>query len=115
MNTFDRYQEAAKETAIYPDHGKCTMPALAYVGLGLASEAGEIAGKIKKIMRDNNGEMMSVSQRGALVDELGDVLWYIAMLASELEIGLDYCATVNITKLKSRQERGVIGGSGDKR
>ena len=106
---FTEYQMKSNMTAIYPD-GK----ALEYLCLGLASEAGEVAGKLKKIIRDNNSEITDES-RFSLSSELGDVLWYISQLALELNIPLDVVAHENIIKLQSRMDRGKISGSGDVR
>jgi NTP pyrophosphatase (non-canonical NTP hydrolase) len=85
-----------------------------YPTLGLTNEAGEVAGKIKKIFRDKAGEF-SPAEREALKGELGDVLWYLAQVCTELEISLDEVAKHNLEKLFSRQERGKIGGGGDNR
>lgn len=87
---------------------------IVYPTLGLANEAGELAGKVKKIFRDKGG-VISDADREALKGELGDVLWYLAQIATELRIGLDEIASANIAKLRSRQERGVIQGDGDNR
>lgn len=111
MNLND-YQQQASETAIYPGAGE--ILGLTYTTLGLCSEAGEIAGKVKKIIRDDNGEI-SEEKLDALSDEVGDTLWYIAQLAEELNRRLDGIAQRNLDKLNSRKERGVIGGSGDNR
>jgi NTP pyrophosphatase (non-canonical NTP hydrolase) len=103
------YQAAAKETAVFPpDSG------IVYTALGLVSEGGEVADKIKKIIRDQGGEF-SDEAREAIKKELGDVLWYVAGLAWELGFTLDDVAETNILKLSSRYERGKIGGSGDDR
>lgn len=112
QHAFDAYQKAARKTAIYPGSGE--FPGLAYVSLGLASEAGEIAGKVKKIHRDADGEI-SEEARLALADELGDVLWYLAQMASELGESLAEIARRNLDKLQDRATRGVLGGSGDTR
>lgn len=106
---FETYTTAAKQTAIYPRDR-----ALEYLALGLTSEAGEVAGKIKKVLRDEDSWFTDESHT-ALLSELGDVLWYLAMMAEELCIPLGWVAAENISKLKSRHERGVIGGSGDAR
>lgn len=111
--TFSDYQDATKETAIYPEAGTGSVLALAYVGLGLG-ETGEVQGKLKKVIRDNNGHLTD-EVREALIGELGDVLWYAARLADELDVELDLVAQENINKLLSRKERGVLGGSGDNR
>lgn len=106
---FNTYQEAALTTAIFPE-----KDALPYLALGLASEAGEVAGKAKKVIRDNGG-VLSEEKARAIADEAGDVLWYLSVLASHLGVSLDYLANRNIDKLVDRRERGVLGGSGDNR
>jgi NTP pyrophosphatase (non-canonical NTP hydrolase) len=109
MMTFDDYQEVAVKTAIYPVGDMVIYPAL-----GLCSEAGEVAGKVKKCLRDKNG-VMSQEDLEAIADEAGDVLWYIAALARDLGISMSTMAHRNAKKLQDRKERGVLGGSGDKR
>ena len=106
---FDEYQNASKETAIYPHNVKVLYPAL-----GLAGEAGEVANKIKKVVRDGVGNMPNdwKEQVGA---EIGDVLWYCAALASDLNLSLAECAMKNRNKLQSRMKRGKIKGTGDRR
>lgn len=111
---FDVYQLATAETAIYPGTGEGEAAALTYVTLGLTGEAGEIANKVKKILRDSGGEISS-EVRADLAKELGDVLWYLTRLADELGYSLYGIANENMKKLASRAERGVIGGSGDNR
>ena len=111
---FNEYQNRADATAIYPGAGTGSISALAYVGLGLG-EAGEIQGKIKKIMRDEPGMTISDAHRVMLAKEAGDLLWYIARLAEEIDIPLEAIAQMNLNKLVSRAERGVLGGSGDDR
>ena len=101
------YQKEAAKTAIYKDK-------LVYPTLGLVGEAGEIANKVKKILRDNNGEL-SEEVRKNLIKELGDVMWYCAAVATDLNTTLGEICFVNIEKLKSRQERNQISGSGDNR
>jgi NTP pyrophosphatase (non-canonical NTP hydrolase) len=103
------YQNAARRTAIYADHHRVIYPAL-----GLASEAGEVAGKVKKVLRDQGGDFASAPLEG-LKDELGDVLWYVAVLAGDLGLSLDEIATANLGKLASRKERGRLSGGGDRR
>ena len=103
----NEYQKQASETAIYKDK-------LIYPTLGLAGEAGEIANKVKKILRDSSGNLQE-SVREDLIYELGDVLWYIAALATDLNVELSEVANKNIEKLNSRKNRGAIGGSGDNR
>jgi NTP pyrophosphatase (non-canonical NTP hydrolase) len=104
------YQAAALQTAIYPNQGfDFTYPAL-----GLVGEAGEVADKLKKVIRDNNG-VLTDTVREAVAKEIGDVLWYVAVLANEMNYSLDRIAQNNLDKLASRQQRGVISGSGDNR
>ena len=106
---FKEYQDMAKTTAIYPEQYKTNYPIL-----GLAGEAGELANKYKKVLRDDSG-ILSEEKRKALIDELGDCLWYLSAIASDLGADLEQVATDNITKLLSRKGRGVIQGSGDNR
>jgi NTP pyrophosphatase (non-canonical NTP hydrolase) len=103
------YQQAARRTAIYPDHHRVLYPAL-----GLASEAGEVAGKIKKVLRDQDGDFGRAPSE-TIRDELGDVLWYVAALAGDLGLSLEDVATANLAKLASRHERGRLSGGGDRR
>jgi len=107
--TFDDYQEDAVKTAIYGEGDLILYPTL-----GLVNEAGEVAGKVKKVLRDNDGEF-DEERVNALADEIGDVLWYMAALARDIGWTLDSIAQKNLAKLKDRQERGVIKGSGDTR
>jgi NTP pyrophosphatase (non-canonical NTP hydrolase) len=92
----------ASSTAIYDEKYKVFYPAL-----GLAGEAGEVANKVKKLMRD--------SKEYDIAGEIGDVLWYVAALCSDLGLDMDTVATKNLNKLNSRKNRGVLGGSGDNR
>lgn len=103
------YQRLAQGSAVYPE-----SRAIEYLVLGLASEAGEVAGKYKKIIRDKYG-LMDADSKAALADEIGDVLWYLAMLSMELGFSLDQIAGANIAKLGDRMSRGAIRGDGDKR
>jgi NTP pyrophosphatase (non-canonical NTP hydrolase) len=103
------YQQAARRTAIYPEDHRVVYPAL-----GLASEAGEVAGKIKKVLRDQAGDFER-APLAAIKDELGDVLWYVAVLAGDLGLSLDDIAAANLAKLASREERGRLSGGGDVR
>jgi len=98
------YQRAAVSTAIYKKEHAVIYPAL-----GLAAEAGEVANKVKKILRDGKFD------REAIADEVGDCMWYIAALCRDLNIDMQQIADNNIKKLKDRLERGVISGSGDNR
>lgn len=107
--TFDEYQAEAKETAIYPHNMKILYPAL-----GLTGEAGEVANKVKKIVRDGV-DKMPPDWREQIAGELGDVLWYCAAIATDLNMSLGQVAMSNKNKLSSRKERGKIGGFGDTR
>ena len=98
------YQRAAVSTAIYKKEHAVIYPAL-----GLAAEAGEVANKVKKILRDGKFD------KEAIADEVGDCMWYIAALCRDLNIDMQEIADNNIKKLKDRLERGVLAGSGDKR
>jgi NTP pyrophosphatase (non-canonical NTP hydrolase) len=103
------YQALSRRTAEYPRSAW-----LAYPALGLAGEAGEVAEHAKKAIRDEGGEV-SDDRRAAMAKELGDVLWYVAQLATELGLDLDQLAQGNLDKLFSRQQRGTLSGSGDDR
>jgi NTP pyrophosphatase (non-canonical NTP hydrolase) len=107
---FEEYQKEVNKHAVYPIVGKKFV----YPVLGLVGEAGEVAEKIKKILRDNDGNV-SEEQKNEIKKELGDVLWYLSQLAIDLEISLDDVASCNIEKIKSRRERGVVKGIGDNR
>jgi len=107
---FNDYQTKSRKTAKYPAIGHAVI----YPTLGLVNEAGEVAGKIKKVFRDKGGEI-NEETRSALKAELGDVLWYIAQVATELDLTLDEIAEYNIAKLLDRLERGKIRGDGDNR
>jgi len=108
MNILD-YQIAAKEFAKYPKE-----QALYYTTLGLVGEAGEVANKAKKIIRDNNGILTDEVKIG-LASELGDVMWYVAALAGELGYKLEDICFQNIEKLDMRRKNGTLSGSGDSR
>jgi NTP pyrophosphatase (non-canonical NTP hydrolase) len=103
------YQRRSRRTAEYPRDAWLVYPAL-----GLAGEAGEVAEHAKKSVRDDGGRVTD-ERRAAMSKELGDVLWYVAQLASELGLELDTIAQENLDKLLSRQRRGVLSGSGDER
>ncbi len=107
---FNDYQQKSRTTAQYPAIGHPVI----YPALGLVNEAGEVSCKMKKIFRDKQG-VIGEAEREALKAELGDVLWYIAQVATELELPLDEIAEANITKLLDRQARGKIQGDGDNR
>jgi len=106
---FSEYQRLSRRTAEYPREAW-----LAYPALGLAGEAGEVTEHAKKAIRDDGGNVTE-ERRAAMSKELGDVLWYVAQLASELDLKLDEIAGANLEKLFSRQRRGVLSGSGDER
>ncbi len=110
MTSFVDYQRKSRETAIYPDLGRNFV----YPTLGLSGEAGEVAEKIKKVLRDKGGKIDDET-RAVVEKELGDVLWYVAQLATELGLDLGAVAEKNLAKLASRKERGVLSGSGDNR
>ena len=110
MSDFDNYQRATKMTAKYPP-----PQALEYLSLGIASEAGEVAGKMKKWIRDGDRKMTREEWVQAMSSEIGDVLWYTARLADELDLNLSQIAEDNMNKLLDRKARGVLGGSGDNR
>ena len=107
---FQLYQERCRATARYPDAGANPI----YPTLGLCGEAGEVADKVKKVLRDRQGSF-SPEVIADLQLELGDVLWYVAQLATELGLELEQIAQNNLDKLASRAARNVIGGSGDRR
>ena len=107
----NKYQKMALKTALYPRKYKVVYPAL-----GLGNEAGEVMGKIKKWLRGDDGKgVMSQKRKEALKDELGDVLWYLAILARDLNFSLDDIAKLNVDKLQSRKKRKMLRGDGDKR
>ena len=107
---FNDYQTKSRKTAKYPAIGHSII----YPTLGLVNEAGEVAGKIKKVFRDKDGQI-NPETRDALKAELGDVLWYMAQVATELDLTLEDIAESNIAKLYDRLERGKIKGDGDNR
>ncbi len=109
VSDLDLYQKVALTTAIYPRE-----QAIIYPTLGLTGEAGEVANKVKKIIRDgsNKNDNSMVSE---IKSEIGDCLWYIAVLADDIGCKLSDIANTNLVKLANRKEKGTIGGSGDKR
>ena len=137
---FKEYQEKASQTAIYPNFNRLIVDRLVeidaisinevesneyqkieniaknpyYPALGLAGEIGEFCNKLKKVMRDKNGEITEEFRKDS-AKEIGDILWYVSALCSELNIDLEDVAEKNIEKLFSRKDRGVLGGSGDNR
>ena len=114
----EQYQKAALETAVYPKEYKVIYPAL-----GMNGEAGEVADKVKKVLRDSEiilrdrsgAVVLPDSKREELAKEVGDVLWYVATMAYDLGYSLDEIAKMNIQKLASRKQRGMLNGSGDNR
>ncbi len=108
--TFKEYQKKSRKTALYPNKGKNFI----YPTLGLAGEAGEISEKIKKAIRDDDGKITK-ERKEDLKKELGDVLWYLSQIATEVGLSFDDIAGTNIKKLASRKKRGVLHGSGDNR
>jgi len=103
----NEYQNKAKQTSLFPkEYG------IIYTTLGLVGESGEVAEKVKKYLRDKTSP---ADLKADVARELGDVLWYLAMLANECGYTLEDIATLNVAKLKSRQARGKISGSGDDR
>ena len=108
--TFEEYQKRSRETALYPNKDNNFV----YPTLGLAGESGEVAEKIKKVLRDKKG-VIDEATKQELAKELGDVLWYVSQIATELKLSLGDIASQNMEKLLSRKERGVLRGSGDNR
>ena len=104
------YQEKACETAIFPKN-----KAMEYLTLGLTGEAGEIANKVKKFIRDGAVKDEYLAKRIQIGYEIGDVLWYCAVLAEELEMNLGHIMENNLQKLADRKKRGTLSGSGDNR
>jgi len=107
---FKEYQKLSRKTAIYPKKGKNFI----YPVLGLVGESGEVAEKIKKVLRDKGGKIDKTT-KDEITKELGDVLWYVSQISTELGILLDEVASNNIDKLFSRKKRNKISGSGDNR
>ena len=112
MMTLNEYQNNALETAVFQGRGDFT--GLMYCGLGLTGEAGEVTDNLKKAWRDDDGDITPM-RKDAIKAELGDVLWYIAVMAADLGITLEEVGRYNRDKLRSRQKRGVINGEGDNR
>lgn len=103
------YQILALGTAVYPEQYNIIYPAL-----GMAGEAGEVADKVKKVIRDDNSQFTEEKKK-EIAKEIGDVLWYCAVLAHDIGFSLEEVGRMNIEKLKSKQERGKLSGSGDNR
>ena len=105
----NEYQEKALQTANYPNDSRIIYPVL-----GLNGEAGEVAEKVKKVIRDNEG-IFDFYEREKIAKELGDVLWYLAMAAYDVGYSLESIAKINVAKLKERKEKNMLHGSGDDR
>ena len=105
--TLNEYQEHVLETAIYDEK-------IIYPTLGLTGEAGEVADKVKKVIRDNHKEF-TPEIKAEIMKEIGDVLWYCATLSHDLGYSLEEVAQSNVDKLRSRKARNMLGGSGDNR
>lgn len=108
---FQYYQEQASKTAVYKNQG--TFEGILYTMLGLANQTGQAVGKLKKVLRGDYDFNEDTKQK--VVDELGDVMWYMAMAATELGVSLEQICYGNLEKLRDRAERGKIKGDGDKR
>lgn len=109
---FKEYQKKSRKTAVYPKSKYCD--GIFYPTLGLSGEAGEVAEKVKKVLRDDNG-VVTKEKKEELKKELGDVLWYVSQIATDLKLSLDDIAKTNLEKLSSRLKRGKLKGSGDNR
>lgn len=107
--TFDQYQQAARQTAIYPNDNT-----ISYLALALCGEAGELADKVKKVLRDHAGQFTEADYR-AIALEAGDCIWYIANLAEVIGFDLSEIARMNIDKITRRKANGTLHGSGDNR
>ena len=120
--TMTEYQKRTNETAVFPtcfvedrkDDNNMVETRWVYCALGLVGESGEVAEKLKKVLRDNNG-VISKDDKNLIAKELGDVLWYVSELATAVGLDLEYIACHNLQKLADRAERGVLQGSGDTR
>jgi len=108
--TPDKYENLAGQTAIFPKD-----KALEYLALGMTSEAGEVAGKVKKLIRDGEDKEGFEMKKLAIASEIGDVIWYCAMMAKEVGVPLNDIMKENLKKLHGRKERGTLSGSGDER
>ena len=106
----NEYQRESRKTALYPKVGSNPI----YPTLGLVGEAGEVADKVRKLIRDRGGVVDERFTEDVAL-ELGDVLWYVAQLATELGLSLEQVASANLSKLKSRSQRGTLQGEGDHR
>ena len=110
LKDFDDYQKKCEKTAVYPNIGKN----FTYPTIGLMGEAGEVANKIKKLIRDDDGKVLK-TRRDEIKAEMGDMLWYMAQLGTELGLKLSDIAKYNLEKLAKRQKENKLHGSGDNR
>lgn len=108
---FSQYQRKTEETAIYPRKGN---QGIIYCALGLTGEAGEVAEKVKKVLRDENG-VFTEEKRREIAKEVGDVLWYCSQISYELGFPLESVAWNNLEKLQDRKTKGMLKGNGDNR
>ena len=109
--TFEEYQKLSRQTAIYPNKDDNFV----YPTLGLAGETGEVVEKIKKVLRKDKGGVIDETFKQEISKEMGDVLWYLANLSTELDLSLEKIANDNLEKLLSRKERSKLHGEGDNR
>lgn len=109
--TFNEYQNKALETAIF---NKDPLMDKTIWAMGISGEAGEIIEKWKKIVAYKDGEI-SEADVLEIKKELGDVMWYVALLAHSLELSLDSVVELNVNKLADRKVRNVQKGQGDNR
>ena len=105
--TFNSYQKLTHLTAVYPPEHSMT-----YLALGAVGEAGELANQVKKMIRDDGSEL-TIGRKAKLIDEMGDVLWYLSELCSSIEVQLEFVAVNNINKLEKRKMENDL--KGDKR
>lgn len=108
--TFSEYQSRSQAHAVYPEAGDNIF----YPVLGVCGESGELAEKLKKCLRDKNGEI-SADDKRLMIKEVGDVLWYLAAVCRELGVPLEEAASINLEKIDDRHRRGKLHGSGDDR
>lgn len=110
----NEFQQEAGRFAVYPGKNEEGIGGLVYCTLGLTGESGEVSEKVKKLLRDSNG-IITDEIRRAIAYELSDVFWYLQQAATEIKYSLEDIGSMNIEKLRSRSQRGVMGGSGDNR
>jgi NTP pyrophosphatase (non-canonical NTP hydrolase) len=107
---FDKYQQLCLKSSI---HSK-TKHGYIIPALGVTGEAGEVADKIKKVLRDDNGKI-STAKRNEISKEIGDMLWYTSMLCTEIGLKLSDVIKLNLEKIAYRSKENKIHGSGDNR